>query len=399
MLLKMKIINIDYLTVSRIPTEKAHGHQILEMCQALSKIENVNLYLNLPNRYNHLLQNIEEWYGEKFSIKIRKINTTDFFGKNLHSKYLQLLNFYIINVTYALNFFFKSIRKSKNNQYYYVREPLLLTMVILLIKFKKAKIIYELHSLPESKILRYIFCLLLKNVCLIIVLTPILKKILQVIYNLDSQKIIYLSDSVNKRFLNIKLKEDSTRKILKICYLGRVSSKNVPKGLNDLLNVISQLNITRQIEFHIYGVLTNEVNELNEYISKLKILKNIKIYVNGNIKYSQVPILLSKFNILVGIYSKNDFHNKYCVSPLKVFEYMSAGKLILISQIPAFKRVLEHNENALLFKNSRISMKNCFEKAIANYEDLRYISMKAKSDAESNTWELRALKLIYRLRN
>lgn len=387
-LLKMKKINIEYLTTARIPTEKAHGHQILEMCQSLSNIDNINLQLNIPNRFNHLTCSIQEWYGENFAIKIKKIPVIDYYGINIKSNLMQKINYILIVVSYCLNI----ALNNASSQYYFIREPLLYFFVLPISFFKKIKIIYEVHSLPEGRIRRYLFCWLLRRADILISLTPILKKILVLIYGCDGRKIITLTDSVNKNFLltnNLLNNND----VIKVCYMGRLSSKNVSKGVELICEAFSSLKSSRLIEFHLYGADQNEIANLCD-LNKLKTVpKNIKIHIHGNIKYSTVPLILANHHILIAIYSSEDFHNRYCVSPLKIFEYMASGKLILASDIPAFYGVLKNKKNSLLFKNKVSSISICIQHAIDNFSSFELLGNSARKDAFNNTWDIRAEKI------
>jgi hypothetical protein len=51
-----------YLVTTRIPTEKAYGHQIIDMCQAFSN-QGYDVTLVVPKRKNTILQSVDEYYG------------------------------------------------------------------------------------------------------------------------------------------------------------------------------------------------------------------------------------------------------------------------------------------------------------------------------------------------
>ena len=75
----MKII---YIANARIPTEKAHGVQIMKMCQAFAKIGN-KVTLVLPRRRNPIIADPFEYYVVSQSFNIIKLPTIDlvFLGK------------------------------------------------------------------------------------------------------------------------------------------------------------------------------------------------------------------------------------------------------------------------------------------------------------------------------
>jgi len=71
-------VKLLYIANSRIPTEKAHGLQILKMCH-LFAVRNIDLTLILPKRKNPSFskENIFDYYKIEENFKIRKLWTID----------------------------------------------------------------------------------------------------------------------------------------------------------------------------------------------------------------------------------------------------------------------------------------------------------------------------------
>ena len=71
----MKIL---YISNSRIPTEKAHGIQIMNMCEAFSNAD-VDLELILPTRKNKKFKdkNSFDYYQVRQNFRIKKIFSFD----------------------------------------------------------------------------------------------------------------------------------------------------------------------------------------------------------------------------------------------------------------------------------------------------------------------------------
>ena len=69
----MKII---YIANVRMPTEKAHGIQIMKMCEAFSLAE-FEVELVVPWRFNKIEENAFDFYGVKRNFKIKKIFSLD----------------------------------------------------------------------------------------------------------------------------------------------------------------------------------------------------------------------------------------------------------------------------------------------------------------------------------
>ena len=70
----MKII---YIANIRLPTEKAHGIQIMKMAEALAN-QGINLELLVPARRNDLTEDPFAFYGIKKNFQIKKVACLDF---------------------------------------------------------------------------------------------------------------------------------------------------------------------------------------------------------------------------------------------------------------------------------------------------------------------------------
>jgi len=64
-------MKIYYLANARIPTEKAHGFQIMKMCEGFAN-QGVNVELIIPQRYNYIKDDPFKFYGIRNNFKIKK---------------------------------------------------------------------------------------------------------------------------------------------------------------------------------------------------------------------------------------------------------------------------------------------------------------------------------------
>ena len=100
--------------------------------------------------------------------------------------------------------------------------------------------------------------------------------------------------------------------------------------------------------------------------------KNLKIL--NFVEYSKIPNLLSTFDVLLMPYKKNVFVKAknlntadYC-SPLKMFDYLAAGKLIISSKLSGINEILKNNTNSIIVEDDDILS---WEKAINNVKKLK----------------------------
>jgi glycosyltransferase involved in cell wall biosynthesis len=84
------------------------------------------------------------------------------------------------------------------------------------------------------------------------------------------------------------------------------------------------------------------------------------------------------------------------MSPLKVFEYMAAGKAIICSDLPVIREVLDNGRNAKLCPPEDVDE---WERALvflySNSEIRKEIADNAKSDFNQHySWQIRAKKIL-----
>lgn len=83
------------------------------------------------------------------------------------------------------------------------------------------------------------------------------------------------------------------------------------------------------------------------------------------------------------------------MSPLKMFEYLAAGRPIVATDLPALREVLRHESNALLAAPGSVeSLREQMRRALADESLARRIAGQARADAEAYTWEKRAERIL-----
>ena len=195
---------------------------------------------------------------------------------------------------------------------------------------------------------------------------------------------IILDDAADDKIIN----ESKNFKSNTCVYVG---SFYKGKGL-EIINSISK--ILTNIEFHLYGdstILTNKQrNTLN---------RNIKLM--GRIDYRKVSKILSNYHVALMPYgnkiagrSNNLEISKY-ISPLKMFDYLSSGNIIVASKLKVYSHILKNNFNCFLVDNKKTrSWANIINKIFANPKKFKKIKFEAAKTAKKYSWKKRAEKLI-----
>ena len=82
----------------------------------------------------------------------------------------------------------------------------------------------------------------------------------------------------------------------------------------------------------------------------------------GQVNYNKVPSILSKSDILLMPYANKvyvrakDLNTANYCSPLKMFDYLASGKIIISSKLDGICEVLKHQENAIIVKNYNLEV-------------------------------------------
>ncbi|WP_440923681.1 glycosyltransferase [Candidatus Pelagibacter sp.] len=209
-----------------------------------------------------------------------------------------------------------------------------------------------------------------------------ISKKLESLFKMNKKNNLILHDGVEKK--NFFLKKNTRKnKKKKIVYIG-----SFYKGRG--LEVIKKLSrIYPHIIFNVYG-------HRNEKISR-NFLKNFNIHKFVN--YSEVPKILSEADILLMPYENKVFINakdlntaQYC-SPLKMFEYLASGKIIISNSLPGISEILKDNTNSILLNKINLyELKKGIDLALK--KDVLYFNYFARKKAERYTWDNRAEKII-----
>lgn len=213
------------------------------------------------------------------------------------------------------------------------------------------------------------------------------------------EKVIFISSKLSTKFKVKKkiilhdavditnFKKPKYKKNLKnVGYLG---SFYKGRGI-ELIIEVAKKNLN--LNFYLIGKDKN-------FIFDKKLTSNIKVL--DHVPYSKVPNLLFNLDILlmpyqkiVQINSKSLNTASYC-SPLKMFDYLASGKIIISSNLPGITEILKDKINSLIVESNNVNQWDDAIKTILKNKALsKKISLNAQKTAINNTWEKRANKMI-----
>mgnify|MGYP001562038945 FL=1 len=375
---KKKIIYISNL---RLPTEKAHGIQIMKTCEALKK-GGADIELWVANKRNETGQDndVFDFYNISHRFKIRKLPVLSFLPTAWK------LSFYIESFSFFLSVFFAVLR-SRDDFIVYTRDEVILFLCFL----TKRRIFWESHMMLRSILLSESR---LRRIAGIITISDSLKNLIIEKYNVDRRKIITAHDAVDlKEFNGFLLKEEARET------LGLPKDKNIvmytgsifkQKGVF-VLSETAALFDEKWLFVIVGGGQGDESEKVKQFISKQG-LRNI--FLSGYIPHKEIIKYLAAADILVIPNSNLDERTKLFTSPLKLFEYMASGRPIVASATLTILEVLNDSNAVLVEPDNPVALGEGLLKIVNDKKTAGFLAQNARKEVENYTWEKRAIKIL-----
>jgi glycosyltransferase involved in cell wall biosynthesis len=118
-----------------------------------------------------------------------------------------------------------------------------------------------------------------------------------------------------------------------------------------------------------------------------------RVTFTGHVAPSGVPALLRRATILA-LPNPASAISTLFTSPLKLFEYMAAGRAIVASDLPAIREVLRHEVNALLVTpGDSAALARGIDRLLGDSQLAAKLARNALNDVDDYTWSRRAERL------
>lgn len=370
-------MKITYLANIRLPTEKAHGAQIMAMCQAFAST-GAEVSLVTPKRHNVIKDDPFAYYGAK-----PVFNLTYLKGGNLSFLKPERLNHFINSLWFPVRAIFSG---KLTGDIIYTRDP----WTIFILGLAGYPVIYEDHGWPNTK-WWYRFCVK-KATGIVAVTTGVALEYPK--NKLDDMPILVAHDGVATSLLNQEITKTEARQKLNLksddklaVYTGSIGLYDW-KGVDVLLETATLLSDYKIV---IVGGWESEIVTLKNKFSASNIM-----FVGQQDK-ATVRLWQAAADVLVLPNKAGSAHSELYTSPLKLFEYMVAKRPIVASQLPSITEIL-NNDNAILVEpNNPIALKTGIEKALNSPESLEKAE-RAFLQVADYTWEKRAVSIVSFLR-
>ena len=364
---------VTYLSASKLPSTQANGIHVMEMCSALSRSAcEVTLHAALDQDVDE--HKIFYSYGKDrtFSLKgVRRVN-------------LPILGSILYGLASAIQLI------SKEVDLIYARCP----HSVFFSLWKRAPFIYEAHDIPNRKLRRVLEAIIFKSKHLarIAVISKALKDdYLSMFPSIDPSMIEVLPDGANvpseSSADSFCLARSGSKEKLVVGYFGSFYPGKGVEMASQLAERMGDLEFqivggTRE-QIEMYSSTASENTLYGERIDHREVFKRMR----------QVDILILPAGKKIEAHGGGNIA-KY-TSPLKLFEYMSAGRPIICSELPVLAEVITDGKNGLMASPDSIE---AWVAAIERLKDENLRSRLAEAAlldlSALYSWDVRARKII-----
>src|SRR3989344_5073824 len=357
----MQNTRLIYVANARFPTQKAHGVQIAQnICEFVR--QNVQVTLVVPDRKNDLpIETPFAYYGLSECSQVVRVWVLDWID------FFKPVGFFVEQITFAFSTFFYLLKESQET-IIYGRDEFVFALVKLFVPNRK--VFYELHDYPENSCIFWHW--LFKKLDGVISTNNWKREQLIKILGVKSEKIIVARNGFMQKDYNISDDKSLHRRELNlhpdkiiVGYVGKLKTKGAVKG----------------------------VEEIKETVKLLDKNENVALEIVTNAPHALVPKYLKAFDILLMPFP-DTLHYAHYMSPIKMFEYMAAGRAIIATNLPSIREVLNDSNSVLIESSEPRAIALAIEKLVRDTNLRERLGQNAKRDSHEFTLDKRVDSII-----
>lgn len=373
-------MRIAYIAASVIPSWTANSVQVMKVCQALSQ-NGHEVHLFVPGKITTSWNDLRSHYGIQNEFPVYWLSVNPLLKK--------------------LDFILAAIKRTKKLKLDLVYTRLL--WAAFLASWMGLPVILEVHDRPVGRLGPWLFKQLLKShgTKRIVIITEALKVILEQEYDLqfNPDETIIAPDGVDLERYNKKVEASSARTQLGLedrftaVYSGGFYEG---RGLESLMELAIRFP---EICFLWVG---GKKDVVEIWKKKLENAGVRNIHLTGFVPNEHLPLYQMTADILLMPYGKviagsSGGNIADVSSPMKMFEYMATGRVILTSDTRVLREVLNET-NAAFYKSEDLqNMVDVFATLVKNTGLRNRLAGQALIDVQRYSWRARMQKIISRV--
>lgn len=371
-------MKLYYIANVRLPTEKAHGIQIMKMCEALSR-QGAEITLVIPARSNHIKEDPFKFYGVEPIFAIKRLPVIDIPLKSSTAFIFQGISFYISLLFYLL---FK-----KRDILLYTRGEVSLMLVKLV---PRRPFVWETHIKPDD-MRRYRG--VLKRALALVTVTEHYANELTGSYGVPAEKVLAAPDGVDLEEFATDLDKQACRERLGLpdakiaLYAGHLYGW---KGADTLAEAADHFEDGELAVF--VGGTEEDLADFRKRHGHRK-----RLLVLGHKPRRDMKYYLKAADVLVLPNSAKSPVSRFYTSPLKLFEYMASRVPVVASDLASFREVLSDDTARFFTPDDPVDLTRAIRDLFARPEEGRRLAERAFEEVERHTWTARSRRILDRI--
>ena len=386
-----------YIANMRLPTEKAHGVQIVQNCEALAAA-GAKVTLWAARRVNRLKMSRQQdpwsFYGVARNFEIARVPSLDLHW--LLYPRAQRFAFWLQWPSFALLAALRA--RFTAAEVVYSRDRLVL---LLCGRRRGQQRAYEVHHIVERGIGRWLQGIVARRVDAIFPVTQGLATEL-VALGAPAERICVAPDGIRAaNYVELPTRMAARRELgwpeaaYIVTYVGQLQTMGMAKGVETLVEALVPM---KEATLAIVGGPAAAVAEYRRDWRE-RGGDEARFLAPGQVPATRVPLYLAASDVGVLPFPWARHYAQFA-SPLKLFEYMAAGCAIVASDLPSLREILREGETALFAPPGDIV---AWQAALQHLrEDValrKRLGEAARAEAlREYSWAARAAKILHFLR-
>ena len=367
--------------MSELPSQAANSVHVMFMCEALADLgHEVCLLASIETTHSDQ-ENIHAWYGVKDNFEI--INRERRIGRGG-------LYFYAARCVRYLSTINPDVVLSR------------CTPASVFAALAGWQVTHESHSAIESEgwlpLLMFKLGYRLGNIRRLVVISDALARYYEECFPRVRDKILVLPDAAKDDHPGDAGAVDRVHIPRSTPQIGYIGSLYSGRGIEIIVEMAARCPWAK------FQVIGGDEDSVNAWRARTSALGNICF--PGYVKPADVGAYKNECDVLLAPYqyqvrtAGDSGDTSKWMSPLKLFEYMAAGKPVICSDIPVLREVLRNDHNALLVEPDNVTeWVNALSRICRDARFAGVLARNARQDfLQKYTWHARAKGLVEELR-
>lgn len=366
-----KPLKIAYLAQIRLPTEKAHGLQIMKTCEAMAN-NGAEVTLIVPKRKNEIKEDPFTFYNIKKNFNI------------VYTPFIDLTHLGMIGFIFNNLFFAESAAlytRKHGFEIIYSRDEWVLFNQILLDR----KLFWEAHDGSNN----FVTKILVKFISGLVVISEGLGKYYQ---KLGFKKEFSIArDAIDLKDFKIEVSKDSAREKVGLPKDKRIILSNTSLGAWKGAETLAECALKDNNPNNLYVFVGGSAKDVERFKNNYK---RDNLLFLGFKKYEEMPLYLNSADVLVTANSGKYEISKYFTSPMKLFEHLATGLPMVVSDLPSMREIVSENEVRFFEPDNSESLLKVVSTIFVQYDEEKNKSQNNKIFVEKFSYSKRALIIL-----